>query len=151
MLCAVRMDKAVLDSSVLVSAFLKADSLPAALLDHARAGAFSLCLSREILTETTEALLRPKLIERYRYTPEEVAEYETTLAQAATLVHDLPDLHGAVPLDPDDDMIVATAVKAKADYLVSGDRHLLSLGEHDGIPIIAPRAFLPLIDPETAS
>jgi uncharacterized protein len=50
-----------------------------------------------------------------------------------------------VPLDPNDDMIVATAVKAKADFIVTGDRHLLALGSHDSIRIVTPREFLDLL------
>jgi predicted nucleic acid-binding protein len=60
------------------------------------------------------------------------------------LVGDLPDLR-AVALDPKDDVIVATAVKAKAGFLVTGDRHLLSLGSHGGIRIVSPRQFLDLL------
>ena len=56
---------------------------------------------------------------------------------------ELPDLTGAVPLDPKDDVILATAVAAKADHLVTGDRkHLLPLGVYQGIGIVEPRAFL---------
>ena len=145
------MTKAVLDSSVLASAFLKGDGTPAVLLLHALAGRFSLCLSREILTETSRVLLRPKLIERYRYTPDDVTEYETALARAATITLNLPDLRGAVPLDPKDDMVVATAVEAEADYLVPGDRHILSLGAFGSIRTITPRAFLERIIPEAGN
>ena len=59
---------------------------------------------------------------------------------------DLPRLQ-AVPADPKDDMVVATAVAAKAEYLVTGDRkHLLSLGTYEGIQIVTPREFLELLD-----
>jgi predicted nucleic acid-binding protein len=49
--------------------------------------------------------------------------------------------------DPDDDPIIATAVAAKADYLVTGDRaHLLPLGEHEGIRILSsPRTFREIV------
>ena len=42
-----------------------------------------------------------------------------------------------VPNDPDDDQVLAAAVAARADLIVSGDRHLLGLGgHHEGIPIV---------------
>jgi predicted nucleic acid-binding protein len=44
--------------------------------------------------------------------------------------------------DPDDDLIVATAVVAMADRLVTGDNDLLILGEHHGVRIVTPRQFL---------
>jgi uncharacterized protein len=60
------------------------------------------------------------------------------------LFDDLPAIR-VVPLDPKDDAIVATALKAKADFLVTGDRHLLSHGSHESIQIVAPRQFLDLL------
>src|SRR4051812_530417 len=119
------MPRAVLDSSVLVSAFLKPASVPAQLLGRAREGAFSLHLSSYIVEETAVALLRPRNLGRYGYVPEEVGRFCRDLVAVARMVTDLPELH-AVPGDPKDDPIVATAVAAKADYLVTGDRrHLL--------------------------
>ncbi len=53
-----------------------------------------------------------------------------------------------VPDDPDDDAILATAVFGRADVIVSGDRHLLSLKEHDGIPIVRPIDFLRMMGSE---
>ena len=48
---------------------------------------------------------------------------------------------GAVVLDDsDDDMVLATAVAANADMLVSGDSHLLAVGEFRGIPVITALA-----------
>jgi predicted nucleic acid-binding protein len=43
-------------------------------------------------------------------------------------------------------MIVATAMKARADYIVTGDRHLLVLGAYEGIRMVTPRQFLDLLD-----
>jgi predicted nucleic acid-binding protein len=63
-------------------------------------------------------------------------------ALSAELVDDIPEL-SVVQNDSKDDMVVATAVAAKADYLVTGDgTHLLPIREYQGILIIAPRHFL---------
>ena len=135
--------RAVLDSSVLVSAFIKPHGTTAQLLRAAEGGAFVLYLSPEILAETAEVLLRPKITERYRRAPGAAQEFCAGLGESAQLVRGLPALRGAVPLDPKDDVIVATAVKAAADYLVTGDRrHLLALGAYEGIRIVTPREFL---------
>ena len=55
-----------------------------------------------------------------------------------------PEL-SVVPDDPKDDMVVATAVAAKADYLVTGDEKLLRLGSFHGVRIVTPRAFLDVL------
>ena len=139
--------KAVLDSSVLVSAFLSPTGTPAALLARARAGAFSLCLSQEILAETAGALLRQARRGRRQYTSAEVAEFCVLLTLVAERIEGpLPTVH-AVPADPKDDMVVATAIAAGADYLVTGDRrHLLPLGTYRGIQLATPRQLLDVLE-----
>jgi predicted nucleic acid-binding protein len=44
--------------------------------------------------------------------------------------------------DPNDDMTIACALKARADYVVTRDKDLLSLGAHEGIGMVTPRQFL---------
>jgi putative PIN family toxin of toxin-antitoxin system len=144
------MARAVLDSSALVSAFLTPRGTCSQLLRAARRGAFVCCLSREILAETVGTLLekRERLARTYGYDEQRVARYARDLLATSEQVGELPNIK-AVPLDPKDNMIVATAVAAKAEYLVTGDRkHLLSLGEYQGIRIVTPRAFLDLLAAE---
>jgi predicted nucleic acid-binding protein len=47
--------------------------------------------------------------------------------------------------DPDDDKYVVAALLGRAGYVVSGDHHLLDLGEYPGIRIVKPRQFLELL------
>ena len=47
---------------------------------------------------------------------------------------------------PDDDAVLACAVEAEADYIVSGDRHLLVLGSYEGIHILRAAEFLAILD-----
>jgi predicted nucleic acid-binding protein len=51
----------------------------------------------------------------------------------------------AVPGDADDNEIVACAVLGSADVIVSGDRHLLTLRQYQGIPIVRPMDFLRMV------
>ena len=54
-----------------------------------------------------------------------------------------PEEVDALTGDPDDDAILACAVEAKVDVLVTGDRkHLLPLGEHRGVRLLTPQALL---------
>jgi uncharacterized protein len=140
------MPRVVLDSSVLVSAFLTPHGSVVRLLREPARSRYELCLSEAILTETAEVLLSKGKLRRYAaYADEDVRDYIRWLLTEAEIVSNLPDLRVVVN-DPKDDPIIATAVAAKADYLITGDRaHLLPLGEYEGIRILSPRAFLDIL------
>ena len=52
----------------------------------------------------------------------------------------------AVPDDPDDDMVINAAYDGRADYIVSGDRHLLKMKEFQGIPIVTVARMLDILE-----
>ncbi len=143
------MPKVVLDSSILVSAFIAPQTELMPLLRLPLRSRYELVLSKEILTETAQSLLTKESVRRYAtYTDEDVHAYLAWLLSVATMVDEVPELL-AVPADPKDNMVVATAVAARADYLVTGDRrHLLLMKEYQGIPIISARSFLDLLESE---
>ena len=149
MICDVSMVRAVLDSSILVSAFVAPQTELMGLLRLPLRSRYELVLSEEILGETAESLLTKDSIRRYAtYSDEDVHAYLAWLLSVAKLVGELREL-SAVPDDPKDDMVIATAVAAKADYLVTGDRkHLLPLKEYQGIAIISARSFQDLLQSE---
>jgi len=136
------MPRAVLDTSVLVSAFLTPGGHPAKVVRAATDGAFVLCLSPEILAELQDALRKLQRRQPAFHPPADaVARYVRDLSVEAELVRELPPVR-VVERDPKDDMIVATALAARADYLISGDRDLLDLAPYAGIRILTARAFL---------
>ena len=51
-----------------------------------------------------------------------------------------------IAADPDDDQVIAAALAAQADLIVSGDRHLLALGTYQGIRVVTPAEALTRID-----
>jgi putative PIN family toxin of toxin-antitoxin system len=137
------MVKAVLDSTVLVSAFLKPVSggVSFELLRFAKQGAFDLCLSNDILEETAGVLLREgRMRKRCAYPDSAVVEFCKETATLSTIAYDLPQV--SVVRDPEDDMVIASALAGKADYIVSRDKDLLVLGEHEGVKIVTPEEFL---------
>lgn len=71
------------------------------------------------------------------------------LARSAQFFRDAPQVP-AVTRDPSDDQVIACAVAAQADYLVTGDDDMLVLAEHKGIRILTPRQFLDLLEGATA-
>jgi putative PIN family toxin of toxin-antitoxin system len=66
-----------------------------------------------------------------------------TIARIATVVK--PDEIEKVSRDPDDDYILATAVKSKSEYLVTADKDLLILTEYNGVKIISPNDFRSIV------
>lgn len=50
--------------------------------------------------------------------------------------------------EPDDDRVLECALAGKADYVVSGDRHLLKLGSYESILIVTARQFMDLVEAE---
>jgi uncharacterized protein len=136
---------AVLDSTILVSAFLTPGGAADALVDHAKAGHLTGAVAEAVLAETARVLLAtPRIRQRYPYTNGDVQTYLHSLRQAALVVSDLPPLSGVVR-DPNDDMILACAVAASASHVVTRDEDLLALGTYGDIAIITPEAFLTLL------
>lgn len=140
------MPRAVLDSSVLVSAFLTPHGSVVRLLREPVRSRYGLVLSETILTETARVLLGKSRLRRYAaYVDSDVHDFVRWLLTHAEIVRDVPVLR-VVADDPDDDAIIAAAVAGRADYLVTGDRaHLLPLGEYQGIRIILPQTFLEIL------
>jgi putative PIN family toxin of toxin-antitoxin system len=135
---------AVIDSTVLVSAFLTKGGVSAELLRYAREGVFVVFLSEEILIETEHTLSYPRIRARYTYTDEDVIDFVDRLRLAAEIVTDLPELTGIVR-DPNDDMVIATARRAQAAYIVTRDKDLLSLEMYEDITILTPEAFIAIL------
>jgi putative PIN family toxin of toxin-antitoxin system len=105
-------------------------------------GKADLVLSREILEEFAEVMGDQKI---RRYVDEEdVASFLRIICGAARIVEIRSRFKG-VPRDPGDDIILMTAYDSGADYIVSGDEHLISLEEFRGIKILTVNDFLGLI------
>jgi len=134
--------RVVLDTNQFVSSVLVRHGLPAQVIDTWRRREYLLVTSPAIMTEIRATLDYPRIRRKYPLTDELVERLITLLEQDALVVSGKVDTEGAVPDDPDDDMVLACAVDGMADLIVSGDRHLLDLGEYRGIPIITAREFL---------
>jgi putative PIN family toxin of toxin-antitoxin system len=137
--------RAVLDPGVLVAALISGKGAPAGLLLAWMEGQFDLIVSPRLLRELGRVLARPKF--RRYVSEDDAAAYVDLLRRMATTAEDPTDSHGILP-DPGDDYLVALARVTGADFLVSGDAHLLGQ-ESPQPPALTPRAFLDRMERET--
>lgn len=134
--------RVVLDTNQFVSSVLVRQGLPAQALDAWRRREFLLITSPSIIAEIRSTLNYPRIRRKYPLTDDDVERLVALLEQDALVVPGEIGTTGAVPADPTDDMVLACAIEGQADLIVSGDHHLLDLGEYQGIPIITVRKFL---------
>ncbi len=133
-------EAAVVDASVLVSAFLFPHSLPGEVIALAQEKRYRLVLSPILIEELRRSLLNPRLKEAYSHSAEAVDAWCVALERLCDMVEELPSIP-AVCRDPDDDHVIAAALVAEAAFIVTGDKDLLELGQHEGIRIVTARAF----------
>jgi putative PIN family toxin of toxin-antitoxin system len=140
------MTRVVLDANVLVSGFAgyqHPENTMSQLLLRWQAGTFGLVVSDHIRAEFIRTLGKPYY--STRITPKQLQEAEDLLDVEAESI--LVTVHVAgVATHPEDDLVLATAVSAAADYLVTGDRQLQQLNSYQGVQIVSPRDFLTLLD-----
>jgi hypothetical protein len=132
----------VLDANLFVSSLLVKVGLRAQALDSWRAGDYQLLISPALLEEVHHTLGYERIRRKYNLTQTVVDRFVQELATSALVVPGHADVAGAVPADPDDEIVLACAIDGRADLVVSGDRHLLDLGSYQGIPIVPVRSFL---------
>lgn len=125
----------VIDTNLLVSGVISAGP-PRQLLNAAKAGEFEFCTSETLLAELLDVLSRGKFAVRLAQaglTPQSIVDDLRQLAVIATPTA----VRRVVPTDPDDDHVLAAALAGRAELIASGDkRDLLSLGSHQGMPIV---------------
>jgi putative PIN family toxin of toxin-antitoxin system len=126
----------VCDTNVLVSGLLFGGNCRT-ILRLVSEGRFEGFTSVMLLAELEGVLLRPK----FGLTAPHVAAIIDLVRQTFTTVSSVATVC-AIAEDPDDDAVLGTAVAAAADMIVSGDDHLLRLGEFRGIRIVSPGPFL---------
>lgn len=136
--------RAVIDTNVLLAVLLWRGP-PHALLEQVRAGTLSMVSSPALLAELADVIGRAKFDAILAKTQ---TSRERSLAQVRQLaeVVEPPPLPQPVCRDPDDDQVLALALAAKVDLIVSGDNDLLSLGSFEGIPILAPAQALEQVE-----
>lgn len=126
--------RVVADTNVIVSALLWQGSARR-VLDAAREGTVELFTSAVLLAELEDVLSRDKFVKRLDAAglePHHLVMGYAALASLAKPAAIAPVVYN----DPDDDAVLACAVAARAEAVVSGDRHLLGLEVYEEIPVL---------------
>jgi uncharacterized protein len=131
----------VLDTNVVVSALFWIGK-PRQILQHVEQGRISLCTSPWLIAELYDVIQRPKLRKQLRRSNTTADETIAAYIRDVETVVQPTQVVKRIAADPDDDHVLACALAAKADYIVSGDRHLRDLKIYQDIPILNAADFL---------
>jgi uncharacterized protein len=138
---------AVLDTNTIVSATISSLGPSERIWQAAQDHEFVLATSEWIIGEVRRALSRDRIARKYNISRERADGVELYLRDQAILVAITREVHG-VATHPEDDLVLATALSAGADYLVTGDSKLQAIGAYGGITVASPREFLDILRAE---
>ena len=127
----------VLDTNILISSIFWRGS-PYKVVLNAIRKKYYLYLSGEILDELEE-----KLSLKFKFPEDKIKDHIGILKEYGKIVEPTIKVD-IIKEDPDDNKILECAVSCNADYIVSGDHHLLKLKEFKGIKIVTAKEFLDL-------
>ena len=136
--------RVVLDTNIVISGLLWSGT-PHEVMKRAFERKFMPFATEAMLDELSEVLAREKFKTRLTSRNQSVADMVSQYAKTVQIV-DAESLETQVSEDADDDVFIACAIKAKANYIVSGDPHLLKLKHYETISIIDARSFLDKFD-----
>ena len=132
----------VLDTNVVVSGLLW-EGAPRRLVWSGCRDEVRLFTSAQLLDELTEVLSRRKFEKKIAASLLSVDQLVDLYAELAALIR--PNPIPRLSPDPDDDVVIGTALAARAEFVVTGDGSLLSLGEYGGVQIVSVDQMLAAI------
>jgi len=144
--------KAVIDSNIWISALVAPLGRSAKIIELWEKGKFRLVISEQQFSELYEVLSRSKFTIKYRLDEKKVDALIASIAENAEHIF-LEEHISNICRDPDDNLIIETALRGKAKYLVTGDKDITDdkkvvsfLSQH-GVSVISLSKFLNLINP----
>lgn len=135
------MKRAVLDTNIVISSALGGALV--LVLEKWDQGKFTVIITSDILSEYFEVLNRSK----FRLKQETIDKITRYIYQFSEFVVPEEQIH-FVEADPKDDKFLEAAIAGKADFIVSGDKHLLDLKEFQSIPILSGTEFIQFLEGE---
>ncbi|MFH1151049.1 MAG: putative toxin-antitoxin system toxin component, PIN family [Actinomycetota bacterium] len=137
--------EAVLDTNVFVSGTVSSSGAPHLVLEAWRKGAFAIVTSPPILEEIRRVFQYPRIARVYGIDATTAGKILARLEKYSIIVPGSVEVD-VIHEDPADNMFLASASEAQADYLVTGDEHLLGLRSFEGTAIVSPRYFMGILE-----
>lgn len=139
----------LLDTNIWVSALINPRGFPGRILSAWLDRQFAVVVSLPLLEELADVLTRPRIQTKYHLTNTDVDDLLQLIDERAVHVH----ITGKYQIcrDPDDDLVLETAVEGKADYLISRDDDLkrdvdlIQQMKAQGIEVLSVQQFLNLL------
>lgn len=131
-----------IDTNIMVSA-LGWNGAEASVVEMILESKLELYLSTEILSEFFRVVKYPK----FHFADSEIDGFIGRLLSNSVIVNPSQSVKVIID-DPADNKILECALEGKSEFIISGDRHLLSLGEYEGIKILRAVDFLKVLDKE---
>jgi len=128
--------RVVIDKNVFISAF-GWHGKPLQAIRLIEKGKVTLIMSKQQLLEIERVLRYPKM----HFQEKDIKERLNFILNVAQIVHITGNMK-VILEDPADNIILETAVEHKADYIITGDRHLLKLKKYEKVQIVKPEEFL---------
>lgn len=135
----------ILDTNVVISALLSAEGPPAQIIEYWESGMIEVATSGPLLQELKRVLGYERVKKYLEMSSEEINSLIHRWSTTALYVEPETEL-SVIKDDPDDNRVLECAAAAGAQYIVSGDDHLLNLGEYQGIEILPPAGFIVLLN-----
>jgi len=126
--------RVVLDTNIFISAYIFPGSTVSELFERIIAGDFVLGVSEDIILEFTRVIMH-----KFKLSAGMAREYTDMIRTNAVIVK--PAGRVSIIKDPSDNRIIECVAEFKADYIISGGRHLLDLKKYKKTKIIPPAAF----------
>jgi hypothetical protein len=133
----------VLDTNIYVSNLISEKGNPAKIVRWWLEGEFDVLVSQPIIDEMLRVSGYERIQKKYAQVREKRLEYAALIAEQALWIEPQEKLD-VIAADESDNRYVECAVAGGAQYIITGDEHLLELGEYEGIRVLTPAAFVAL-------
>jgi putative PIN family toxin of toxin-antitoxin system len=137
--------RVVLDANIYVSSLISDKGNPTKIIKRWLVGEFEILLSPAIIDEILRVTAYGRIQRKYTKVGENRLEFVELLSKNSLWIEPWEKL-AVVPNDESDNRYLECAETGGAQYIVTGDKHLLELGSYKGILIITPAAFIALLE-----